>query len=292
MNTKTLTDRFVSDLQLKGYAKRSIQSYARAMRQFQNFCNKPLEDITEEELRKYWLFSKEELKWSPATLRISYSGIKHFFTYTVKRDWPILREVKFEQQTTLPTVLSVDEVRLVLKTLTTSQSRTFYEALYSLGLRLGEALTLQVRDIDSKRMMVHVHLGKGARDRLIPLPETTLKSLRDYWKTHRNPTLIFPALGRNLQEGPTADKPVSASTVQGTLRKAVSKLKIHKHVHPHTFRHSYATHLIEAGVPVRHVQSYLGHEILTSTMVYLHLTTAGQRQSCERINQLMRGVVS
>lgn len=289
---KDLYDRFVSDLKLKSYAKRSIQSYQRALRQLQNFCCKALEDIAEEDLREYWLYCKEELRWGSATLRISYSGIKHFFTYTLKREWEVLNAVKFERHTTLPTVLSIDEVRDILKTLTTQQNHAFYQTVYSLGLRLTEALTLQVMDINSDRMVVHLHCGKGAKDRLIPLPETTLQTLREYWKTHRNPRWVFPGLGRDSKAGPTAEQPVSATTVQGALRRAIRKLKIRKHVHPHTFRHSYATHLIEAGVPVRHVQDYLGHETLASTMVYLHLTTAGQRESHDLINQLMRGVLS
>ena len=140
-------------------------------------------------------------------------------------------------------------------------------------------------------MVVHVHAGKGAKDRLIPLPETTLLSLRNYWKRHRNPVWLFPGLGQDGKRGPHAQKPVSATTVQGALRRTIIRLKIKKHVHTHTFRHSYATHLIEAGIPVRHVQDYLGHETLNSTMIYLHLTTAGNIESQSRINQLMRGVV-
>ena len=284
--------RFCENLKLKGYAKRSRQSYLRALRQLQNFFSKPLDEITEEEVREYWLYCKDELKWGTATLRISYSGIKHFFTHTITREWPLLSEVKFKREDSLPVVLSVDDVRAILKALPAGQSRTFYETVYSLGLRLTEAITLQVRDIDSKRMLVHVHGGKGASDRLVPLPETTLYSLRKYWKTHHNAVWLFPARGRNGKGGPDAERPVSACTVQTALTRTVKRLKLDKHVHPHTFRHSYATHLLEANVPVRHVQDYLGHKNLASTTVYLHLTTAGKQESHSRINQLMRGVTS
>ena len=285
-------DRFSEDLKLRGYADRSRQTYLRTVRQLQNFWSKPLDQISEEELRHYWLYCKEELHWGSATLRISYSGIKHFFTYMVKRDWQVLKEVKFKRDDSLPVVLSIDEVRTILQALSPGQNRTFYETVYSLGLRLTEARTLQVRDIDSSRMFVHIHSGKGGKDRLIPLPETPLVSLRRYWKIHRNPVWLFPGLGHDGRGGPHAQKPVSATTVQGALRRTVIRLKIKKHVHTHTFRHSYATHLIEAGVPVRHVQDYLGHDTLNSTMVYLHLTTAGNVESYWRINHLMRGVVS
>lgn len=285
-------ERFCDDLKLRGYAKRSRQSYLRAMHQFQNYCCKPLEAITEDDLRKYWLCCKDDLKWSPATIRISYSGIKHFFTYTIKRDWTIFSEFKLETSQSLPVVLSVDEVRTILAAFPEGQNRTFFETVYSLGLRLTEARMLQVRDIDSDRMVVHVHAGKGAKDRLVPLPQTTLDALRRYWTTHRNPKWLFPGLGRDGKGGRTADKPASEATVQGALRRVCQKLGFKKHVRTHTFRHSYATHLIEAGVPVRHVQEYLGHETLTSTMIYLHLTTAGREASLSRINQLMRGVSS
>jgi len=284
--------RFCDDLKLRGYAKRSRQSYLRALRQLQNFFSKPLDEITEEEVREYWLYCKDELKWGSATLRISYSGIKHFFTFTIRQDWPLFSEIKFERHGTLPAVLSVEEVRIILATFPEGQNRTFFETVYSLGLRLTEARTLQVRDIDSSRMLVHVHAGKGAKDRLVPLPETTLKALRGYWATHRNPKWLFPALGHDGKGGATAERPASEGAVQGALRRVCRKLGLKKHVRTHTFRHSYATHLIEAGVPVRHVQEYLGHETLASTTVYLHLTTAGKQESRGRINQLMRGVSS
>jgi len=285
-------NRFESDLKLKSYANRSIQSYLRAVRQLQNFCCKEVEDITEEDVRCYWLYCKEDLRWGSATLRISYSGIQHFYTYTIKRDWPIFKAIRFERDMTLPVVLSVEEVRTILKALPEGQNRAFYQAVYSLGLRLGEARSLKVCDIDRDRMQVHVKGGKGNKDRLIPLPETTLLSLRAYYKTHRNPVWIFPGLGNTSKGGPNAEFCVSETTVQGALRRTMRKLTISKHVHAHTFRHSYATHLIEAGVPVRHVQDFLGHETLASTMVYLHLTTAGREQSRDRINQLMRGVMA
>jgi site-specific recombinase XerD len=285
-------ERFCEDLKLRGYAERSRKSYRRAVRQLQQFCCKPLPEITEKDVRGYWLCCKDDFQWSPATLRISYSGIKHFFTYTIKRDWPLFSEFKLERSESLPVVLSIDEVRTILNAFPEGQNRTFFETVYSLGLRLTEALTLQVRDIDSDRMLVHVHAGKGAQDRMVPLPQTTLYALRRYWKTHRNPTWIFPALGRDGKGGATAKKPASDATVQGALRRVCKNLAFRKHVRTHSFRHSYATHLIEAGVPVRHVQEYLGHKTLTSTMIYLHLTTAGKEQSRSRIDQLMRGVSS
>lgn len=288
-----MISRFEEDLQLAGYAKRSIQSYVAGVRRLQRFHQKRIEDITEEDLRQYWLTCKGEFGWSAATLRISYSAIKHFFTRTLVRAWPILNQVHFKRDETLPTVLSTDEVRRILDHLPTLQSRTFYVTLYSLGLRLREALTLEVGDILSDRGLVHIHRGKGAADRMVPLPDVTLNGLRRYYVTHRNPRWLFPALGHcNGKHAGTAKTPASASAVQAVLGRTVKRLGMKKHVHPHVFRHSYATHLIEANVPIRHVQKLLGHKTLQSTMVYLHVTTQAQTDSHRRVAQLMQGVLS
>ena len=138
--------------------------------------------------------------------------------------------------------------------------------------------------------MVHVHRGKGAKERYVPLPKKTLTLLRAYWKTHRNKDWIFPALGRSGTEGPTATRPMLKCSVQGALRRALVELGIQKRVRVHTLRHSYATHLLEAGVHIRALQSYLGHAKIETTMIYLHLTSTGHRDSAAKINRLMGGI--
>jgi integrase/recombinase XerD len=289
----TLIDRFREDLQLSGYAERSSQSYIGAVLRLQRYYSRPLESITEEELRQYWLGCKDEFGWSAATLRISYSGIKQFFSRTLVREWPLLNQVHFKRDVTLPTVLSLQEVRAIIDALPTPQSRTFYLTLYSLGLRLLEGLTLQVGDIHSDRHMVLVRAGKGKAERMVPLPDVTLFALRAYYKTHRNPRWLFPARGRDGgKNAGMTNCHASDSGVQGALRRALRRLGIKKNVHPHTFRHSYATHLIEANVPIRHVQQLLGHKSLTTTMVYLHVTTQAQTDSQQRVMQVMQGVLS
>ena len=288
-----LINRFQEDLQLSGYAKRSIQSYIGAVLRLQRFYNKPLEDITEEDLRQYWLCCQRELGWSSATLRISYSGIQHFFTKTVVRSWDIFNKINWKRNKTLPTILSLQEVQKIIYALPTLQSITFYLTLYSMGLRLQEAVTLQVRDILSDRSLVHVHLGKGSMDRMVPLPKVTLAHLRKYYATHKNPKWIFPGLGHdNGKHAHLADHPVSGNGVQGVLRRTLQRLKFKKGISPHTFRHAYATHLLEANVPIRHVQKILGHKTLQSTMLYLHVTTQAQTDSNKRVCQLMQGVLS
>jgi len=290
MSTK-LYERFVSQLELKGYAKRSIDSYVKSVRQLQRFCNKPLSQITSTDLREYWLACKCGYGWSDATLRISYSGIKHFFSMTLVRKWKILNEVKFKRHQSLPTVLGIKDVRRIICNLPTLQSKVFYLTLYSLGLRLKECRTLRPGDIDSERMVVHIRDSKGAKDRVLPLPDITLRGLRKYYKTHRNPDWVFPALGHNQgRQAWSAKQPVSDTGVQGALRRTVVKLGIKKHVHPHVFRHSYATHLIEANVPILHVQRLLGHSNINSTMVYLHVTTRAESHSHEVVCAVIGGV--
>lgn len=290
--SRELLAKLDEDLKLSGYAKRSRQSYVRAVRQLMNFWSRPLEEIEEQHVREYWLHCKDELDWGGATLRISYSGIKFFFQKTLKRDWETLRILKVQRHITPPTVLSVDEVRRVLEVLPTPMNRAFYTTVYSLGLRLGEARHMAPSHIDGKLMCVRIPEAKGGFARSIPLPESTLEVLRNHWRTHRNPNWIFPAPGRTGKEAATSSHPVSETTVQGALRRTVKQMKIGKHVHPHTFRHSYATHLLEAGVPIRHVQMCLGHRSLVTTMIYLHVTETGQNQSREKLNQLMRGILT
>ena len=285
--------RFKEDLQLAGYAKRSTQSYVSSVLRLQRFYNKPLEHITEEQLRQYWLCCHSEFGWSAATLRISYAGIQHFFTRTLVRSWHIFSEIKWKREQKLPTILSLQEVRRIIYALPTLQSHTFYLTLYSLGLRLREALTLQVRDILSDRGLVHIHAGKGALDRMVPLPKITLLALRKYYTTHRNGKWIFPALGHNNGKGAQfAQNHVSDSGVQGVLQRTLKRLRFKKHIHPHVFRHAYATHLLEANIPIRHVQKILGHKTLKSTMMYLHVTTLAQEDSHKRVSQVMQGVLS
>ncbi|CAN2040800.1 hypothetical protein GMMP15_2010035 [Candidatus Magnetomoraceae bacterium gMMP-15] len=139
-------------------------------------------------------------------------------------------------------------------------------------------------------MMLHVHRGKGAKDRYVPLPHENLILLRKYWVTHRNPILIFPALGRSSKMGPIAKKPMAIDSVQGAFRRQKNKQKKKKRrVTIHTLRHSYATHLLEVGVNIRVIQRYLGHANLETTMIYLHLTQKGQEDAYEIIDNLMKG---
>lgn len=282
---------FIEDMQLKGYQERTQDSYLRAVRQLENFWSLSADEITEAQTREYFLYCRNEANWKPATMRISYAGIKLFYTTTLPSNWESLEMMKIKRITTPPTVLSIDEVRLIIKTARTPQLKAFLIVVYSCGLRRSEALSLTVDDIDKERMLLIVRNGKGGKYREIPLPISTYQALRKYWKTHRNPTLLFPALGKNGKTGETATKPMATNSIDGALRRLRKELpQIKKHFTLHTFRHSYATHLIEAGVGVRIVQKYLGHSSLTTTMIYLHVTDLGNNDATGRINRLMGGL--
>ncbi len=182
--------------------------------------------------------------------------------------------------------MTIDEVHRLIRAIKQHRNAAYFWTVYSLGLRLEEGLNLQFGDIDSKRMMVHIHRGKGAKDRYLPLPESTLIILRNYWSTHRNPKLLFPAIGRNKQSASTTTRPMDASTVQGCMKQVVKQLGFRKKISIHTLRHSIATHLFEAGVSLRWIQKFLGHSSLQTTLVYLHLTDDGEDNGRAKLDEI------
>jgi integrase/recombinase XerD len=287
-----LRQQMIAALQLSGKSERTQQSYVREVHLLAQFYGKSPELISEQALQTYFLHRKNVDGLAPASMRICYSGIRFFYQHVLKRDWPTLSLIRAQTEHRLPAVLSLEEVRRLLKAATPLHNQVYFTTVYSLGLRLHEALSLQVSDIDGPRLQVHVHRGKGAKDRYVPLPEDTLTLLRTYWKTHRNPTWLFPAIGRDQTQPPTAIYPMRRNSVQGAFRKAKQRAGITKlGVAIHTLRHSYATHLLEAGVNIRLIQRYLGHTQLETTMVYLHLTHKGHEDAYERINSLMQGLL-
>ncbi len=279
-------ERSTKALQLAGLATSSEQSYTRMVRMLVDFYGKTPDLVSEEELQDYLLHRRNVDKWSSATLRISYSALKFFFEKVLQREWHIFGYLKAERPKTLPAVLSKEEITELLSKVRTPHNRAYFSTVYSCGLRLQEALNLEVGDIDSDRMLIHVHRGKGAKDRMVPLPASTLATLRNHWKTHRHPRLLFPAVGRSTST--PVESPMAISSVQGAMKAAVRESGINKrNVHIHTLRHSYATHLLEEGVNLRVIQGYLGHSSIETTMVYLHLTSKGHDDAAQIINRIM-----
>jgi site-specific recombinase XerD len=279
--------RMTEDLQLRGLGKRTQEAYLRAVRKLAEHAGRPPEQIEEGQVRQYLLHLKNDREFAPGSLRVALNGIKFFYRYTLPQDWNTLLTVRIGRQQTLPDVLSVDETHRLLAAVNTPHNRAYLWTVYSCGLRLNEGLHLQVSDIDSQRMMVHVHRGKGAKDRYVILSQGTLLLLRSYWVTHRNPRWLFPALGRDRKQGASAARPMAEASVQGAVKRVVRQLGITKAVSVHTLRHSYASHLIEAGVSLRRVQQLLGHSSLQTTMRYLHMTEPDRERTREIIDSLM-----
>jgi len=285
----SLRHRFLQDLQLAGLAERTCEAYVRAVRQLAEHYRQSPDSLSEAQVRDYFSHLKNDRRFARGSLTIAYSGIKFFFRRTVPRDWKTLEHLRVPPEKKLPDVLTVDEVRRVIAAIRSEPCRACLWTIYSLGLRLSEGVSLHVGDLDAARALVHVHRGKGSVDRYVPLPTSTLHTLRRYWATHRNPHLLFPALGRGRKEGRTAIEPLPRATIQGALCRVVKELGLKKRVSVHTLRHSYATHLLEAGLNLRLIQKYLGHKSLQTTTIYLHLTRHGEEHAHARIDALMAG---
>src|SRR5215831_14638091 len=260
-----LRQQMIAALHLSGKSERTQASSVREVHLLAQFYHTSPDRISEQELQRYFLHQKNVDGLAPASMRICSSGIRFFSQHVLKRDWSTLSLLRAQTTHRLPAVLSVEEVRHLLHAATPLHNQVYFTTVYSLGLRLHEALFLQVSDIDGQRLQVHVHRGKGAKDRYVPLPEDTLALLRTSWKTHRNKTWLFPATGRDHTQSPTAASPMSRSSVQGAFRTARQR----------------------AGINPRLIQRYLGHTQLETTMVYLHLTHKGHEDAYERLNALM-----
>jgi integrase/recombinase XerD len=281
-----LRKRMIEDMQLRGMSERTQESYVRSVRKLAEHFNKSPDQITEEELRQYFLYLTNVKKYARATVTIALCGIKFFYNYTSQRDWPSVKLMRPKREKKLPVILSIEEVRRILSLIRLERYRTCLATIYSCGLRLQEGVNLRVENVDSARMLLHVH-GKGSKDRYVPLPPKTLDLLREFWKTHRNQMWIFPSPSRNGLDEPIAGMPISKSSVQTAFREARLEAGINKRASVHTLRHSYATHLLETGVNLRLIQEYLGHNTPTTTSVYTHLTDRAKSSASQSINQLM-----
>ncbi len=229
---------------------------------------------------------EEDGRWSRVACTIALCGIKFFYEQTLRRDWTTVGLVKPKRAKSLPTVLSLEEVRRALACVHMLRHRVCLATIYSCGLRLTEGRTLQIPDIDSARMFLHIR-GKGNKDRYVPLPTRTLELLRELWKTHRHGQWLFPAPGRSGRGEATAGKPLPVASVQIAFKEGLAKARVHKRASVHTLRHSYATHLLEQGVDLRIIQQILGHATPQTTMLYTQLTEPSLKPATAIINRLM-----
>src|SRR5438105_5409054 len=238
-----LRQQMIAALHLSGKSERTQQSYVREVYLLAQFYHQSPDRISEQELQRSFLHRKNVDGLASASMRICYSGIRFFSQHVLKRDWHTLALLRAQTEHRLPAVLSVEEVKRLLTAATPLHNQVSFTTVYSLGLRLHEALFLQVSDIDGQCLQVHIHRGKGAKDRYVPLPADTLALLRTYWKTHRHQTWLFPATGRDHKQSSTATSPMRRTSVQGAFRTAKQRAGITKiRVAIHTLRHPYATH--------------------------------------------------
>lgn len=277
------------DLQLLGRAKRTHDGYLREIRKLACYFGLAPDRLTQQQVADYLLHLINEKQFAPGSLKVAYSAIKFFYTVTCQRDWEVLKKLKVPKQKTLPTVLTRQQVRQLIAATRQHHHAALLWTLYSLGLRLEEGINLQISDIDASRMTVHIHRGKGAKDRLLPIPRSTLQVLRSYWRTHRNPKLIFPGNARRnksnrRRKSCNATTTIRPRTVQDCVKRAAASAAIGKPVSPHTLRHSIATHLFEAGASLVWIQKFLGHSSLQTTLLYLHLTDDANIDGREQLN--------
>lgn len=281
-----LRQRMIEDMQLRGLSEKTQESYLRSVRQLAEHYHKAPDQISEEELRQYFLYLKNVRQVSHSSCTVALCGIKFFYERTLRREWPTLELVRSPREEKLPVVLSIEEVGQILGCVRRMKYRVCLGTLYSCGLRLKEGLHLQVADIDRDRLQIHVRHGKGGKDRYVPLPERTLQMLRQYWVTHRHPKWLFPLTTGELPQS-LATKPMHPSGVQRAFRAACRESGIQKHATVHTLRHSWATHMLEAGVNLRVIQAYLGHCSPNTTAIYTHLTRKAELPAVTAINQVL-----
>jgi site-specific recombinase XerD len=270
----------IEDMRLNGLSASTQQLYAEAVGQLARHFRRSPDQLQDEDLRQYFLYLTGEKKVSRSTTTIALCAVKFLCEKTLRRRWPTLELIRPAYQRKLPAVLSRDEVRRILNAVQIHVYRACLKTIYSCGLRISEGTRLEVGHIDSARMMVLIQ-GKGNKQRYVPLPEATLNLLRSHWRTHRNPTWLFPAPRRS-------DRPVGPRNLELAFHRACQAAGVRKNAHVHTLRHCYATHLLEAGVSLRIIQENLGHRSARSTQIYTHLTAEVRATLTDPLHQLMQ----
>jgi site-specific recombinase XerD len=280
----------LEDMQLRSLAARTQESYLAAVQQLAlHFARSP-DLITQEQLRQYFLYLRNDKRLAPNTVNVALNAVKFLYVHTLERPWPLGDLVRPPKARPLPVVLTPEEVWTVLGQIRRPPYRVCLSLIYCCGLRLLEGVQLQVTQIDSARMQLRIQGGKGNKDRYIPLPERTLTLLREHWRTHRNPAWLFPSPGPSGYEQAEATVPMDESGGKSAFRRAVQQVGLTKHASVHTLRHSWATHLLESGVNVRLIQVWMGHSSLTTTAIYTHCTRKAEELATDALDQLTAGM--
>jgi integrase/recombinase XerD len=277
--------RHLRALKLQGKRDKTIDSYARAVRRVSSHFDCCPDQLTIEQLEGYFSDLVDSHSWS--TVKIDRNGLQFFWKYVLKTDWEWLNIIKVPKIQTLPDILTLNEVERLILATRQLRYRVFLLVTYSMGLRLSEALALQVGDIDAQRKQVHIRRGKGHKDRFVPLPDLTYHALRSLWQKHRNPCWLFPNALGSMESVAQATTHMDRGGAQAAMKAVVTQCGIKKKISVHSLRHSFATHLLEQGLSLRHIQGILGHASSTTTERYTHLTEETQQNSLATINQLV-----
>ena len=261
---ETICDRLQMDMELRNYSPHTQVSYLARVRNFVRHFRESPGEIGKEEIRAYLYYLIKEKKASQAVVGQTYSALKFLYETTLGRDWSGFRIPRVKTSRKLPVVLSKKEVYAILSATENLKYRAILATIYSGGLRLSEAAQLRISDIDSDRMMIHVSHGKRGKNRYTLLARCTLKILREYWRAYRPVDWLFP--------GKLPSRPIARRSIQYAFRRALSRTSIKKPATIHSLRHGFATHLVEAGTNLCHIQQLLGHASPRTTAIYLHLS--------------------
>lgn len=287
--------RFAKALALRYDANRTRHSYYRQLRLIHEHFNMDPSLLTETQLRDYFLFVKLEKHWKPNSIRQALAAARQFFVDLLDHaDWTVFGQIRTQDHDSLPVVLTRQQVHALLAHIRLRRYRTPIKLIYACGLRLSECLALTIHDIKGPENKLFIRVGKGLQDRVLPLPTSLYEELRRYWAFHRHPLLIFPNVGRG-DSGPEAlakrmhqaTAPMPCSSLQRLIVVARKQLDI-PGASVHSLRHSFATHMLEAGAHLHTIQKLLGHKQITSTMVYLHLTHQTTRDALGLMDELCR----
>lgn len=258
----------LEELQRRNYAPSTVKAYLRIIQEFANHFQQPPNRLGPQHLRQYQAFLFRDRKLGAGTVQQHVAALRFFYGKTLKRRYLLEEIPRPKRHRKLPEILSLEEVAQLIDAARNLFHRTLLMTLYSTGMRRAELCRLQVRDIDSQRMVIHIRHGKGGHDRDVPLSETLLQTLRVYWRWMKPKNYLFPGTVNHWR----ADVPVTTKVPWEACREAAQRAGITKRISPHTLRHSYATHLLEAGADLHTIQVLLGHRKLEHTIVYLHLS--------------------
>jgi site-specific recombinase XerD len=266
-----LRQRFLDDLRLRNYSPRTRQTYLRHLIHFARHFGRSPERLGSEEVRAYQLYLLQDKKASWSAFNQAVCALRFLYRVTLQAPFAVTMIPYGKRPKSLPVVLSRQEVALLLSLVSQPTEQLLLQIAYACGLRASELLSLRVTDVDSSRMVLCVRHGKGGKDRVVPLSGALLEALRAHWRRRRPTTWLFPG------QTPTGQRSLGA--LQRVVRRAVRAAAFTKKVSLHTLRHSYATHLLEAGVDVVTIQRLLGHRDLQTTAQYLHLTAVRLAQT-------------